>query len=111
MTAAEVNPFPLTATFKSPLPAPAVAGEMLLTTTCGGATVKVCAVDVPPPGVGSHAATAMVLAALRLLAGMVAFICVALTYVVVTCAPSRVTLVYPSKCVPVRVTVVSAAPA
>jgi len=67
--------------------------------------VNVCALDVPPPGVGLKTVTLAVPAVVMSLAGMEAVSCVGPTYVVVRLPPFHLTTEVPTKFVPFTVRV------
>ena len=86
---------------------PVVAGTGLL----GGAIVKVCALDVPPPGAGLNTLTCAVPAVTRSGAGTAAVSWVAETNVVARSAPFHRTVEPEMKFVPVTISVRPDAPA
>ena len=92
--------------------APTVAevGLMPVSVGIGLLTVKVCAVDVPPPGLGVTTVMDAVPAVVRSLAGMTAVSCVALTKLVVNAAPLKSATDVLTKLIPVSVMVVFGAP-
>ena len=73
-------------------------------------TVKVCAFDVPPPGVGFTTVMLNVPPVVRSLAGIEAVTCVELTNVVVRGEPLKFTTDVETKLVPFTVMVKAASP-
>src|SRR5712692_8308464 len=73
-----------------------------------GLTVKVCALDVPPPGAGFVTVILNVPAVARSVAGIAAVSCVALTKVVVRPDPLKFTVELETKFVPFTVSVKAA---
>jgi hypothetical protein len=101
---------PVTIKVKPALPAVAQAG--LSEVIVGAAlTVNVCAVDVPPPGVGFTTVTDAVPAVTTREDGTVAVSCVEETNVVVSAVPFQFTVEPETKFVPVAVKVKPALPA
>ncbi len=74
-----------------------------VTLRVAGLTVKVWALEVPPPGVGLVTVILNELVAVRSLAGIVADNCVELTYVVVLAEPLKFTTEVDTKFVPFTV--------
>src|SRR5439155_320716 len=105
------KPLPLTRSVSGPVPAVAPVGVSPVSPGAGLLTVKVCAAEVPPPGVGVTTVTCGVPAAATSAAAMAAVSCVALTKVVVRAAPSQRTVEPLTKLVPVTVSVRAALPA
>ena len=68
----ETNPVPFTVRVKEPEPATADVGESAVVVGVGFRTVNVCAVEVPPPGVGVKIVTENVPDVEKLAAGIVA---------------------------------------
>src|SRR6266568_5014534 len=71
----------------------------------GDTTVKVCAFDIPPPGVGLNTVMLNVPAVVRSLARIVAVTCVELTKLVVRFEPANCTTDVDTKFVPFTVSV------
>jgi hypothetical protein len=97
--------FPVTVRLKASPPATAVAGlsPVIAGTGLGATIMNVCAVDVPPPGVGLNTVTERVWAVAMSAAVMAAVSCVAETYVVVRLEPFQRTTEVGTKLVPVTV--------
>ena len=102
---------PVTVSVNPAPPAVALAGAIEVSVGAGLLIVNVCALDVPPPGVGVKTVTGMVPAVAMSLAEIAAVSCVLLTNVVVRLLLfQRMTDVI-AKFVPVAVTVNAAPPA
>jgi hypothetical protein len=95
---------------KAPLPRVALAGETLVVVGPLLFTVKVCALDVPPPGAGFVTVTLNMPPVVRSVAGMAALNCVALVKVVVRAEPLKFTTDVETKFVPLTVSVNAASP-
>src|SRR5438874_1040926 len=105
------KPLPFTRSVSGPVPAVAPVGVSPVSPGAGLLTVKVCAAEVPPPGVGVTTVTCGVPAAATSAAAMAAVSCVALTKVVVRAVPFQRTVEPLTKLVPVTVSVRAALPA
>jgi hypothetical protein len=101
---------PFTVRVKAPLPRVALAGEMLVVVGPLLFTVRVCALDVPPPGAGFVTVMLNVPPVVRSLAGIAAVNCVALPKVVVRAEPLKFTTDVETKLVPFTVSVNAASP-
>src|SRR5438552_3001033 len=96
---------PLTVSVKTPSPTFLLVGEMLVVVGAGLLTVNVCALEVPPPGVGFVTVMLNVPAVVRSLAGIDAVNGVAVTYVVLRAEPGKLTTEVEPKFVPFTVRV------
>jgi hypothetical protein len=101
---------PLTVSVKAVLPIDALAGESEESVGAGLVIEKLCAAEVPPPGVGVLTVTEAVPPLATSLAGMAAVSCVALTNVVVRSALFQRTFEPLTKPVPLTVSVKATAP-
>jgi hypothetical protein len=106
-----VNPVPFTVSVNAAPPAVVLVGDSVVTVGAGLLTVNVAAADVPPPGAGLVTVTFTVPPVAMAVAGMAAVSCVALTNVVVTAAPLKLTAEVETKFVPFTVSVNAAPPA
>src|SRR6266404_29508 len=104
------KPLPFTRSVSGPVPAVAPVGVSPVSPGAGLLTVKVCAAEVPPPGVGVTTVTCGVPAAATSAAAMAAVSCVALTKVVVRAAPFQRTPEALTKLLPFTVSVNAAPP-
>src|SRR5437867_1269824 len=95
----------------NPGPTTADCGLRLVIVGTGFRIVKVCGLDVPPPGAGAKTVTVGVPAAAMSVAGIVAVSCVGDTYVVARPAPFHCTTEPATKSVPVTVSVNPPSPA
>jgi len=101
---------PFTVRVKAPLPTVALAGEMLVVVGPLLFTVRVCALDVAPPGAGFVTVMLNVPPVVRSLAGIAAVNCVALPKVVVRAEPLKFTTDVETKLVPFTVSTNAASP-
>ena len=106
-----INPVPFTVNVKAAPPAVAELGLKLVMAGVGLLIVKVCALEVPPPGAGVTTVTEAVPAVAMSVAGMAAVSCVALTKVVVRAFPFQFTVEFAVKLFPLTVRVNAAPPA
>ena len=108
-----MKPVPFTVRVNAALPDVALAGDSELIVGIGLAAliVKTAFPEVPPPGVGLNTVTCAVPAVAMSAAVMAAFICVALTKVVVRLLPFQFTTVLEMNPVPFTVRVNAAPPA
>ena len=106
---------PVTVRVNAAPPAVAEVGEIIVSVGEGlfvaALMVNVCALEVPPPGVGFKTVTEAVPAEAMSVAGTIAVSCVALPKVVVNAAPFQFTTEELMKFVPVTVRVNAAPPA
>jgi hypothetical protein len=102
---------PFTVSVKAPPSAVAEDGLRLVIAGAGLLMVKICAFDVPPPGVGLNTVTLAVPALAMSAAVIAAVSCVVLTYVVVRSTPFHLTTELLMKLVPLTVSVNAAPPA
>src|SRR6267143_1859986 len=102
---------PVTVSVNPGPPATAEVGLKLVIVGIGFRTVKVCGLDIPPPGGGVNTVTVAVPATAMSAAEIAAVTCVAETYVVARAAPFHCTTELEIKFVPVTVSVNCAAPA
>lgn len=102
------KPAPLTVSVKPGPPAVALDGDRLVTDEL---TIKLTAVEIPPPGAGLNTVMGNVPNAAMSAAGICAVNCVALTSAVVRAPPLKRTRELPLKFVPVTVSVNAAVPA
>jgi hypothetical protein len=109
-TDAETKFVPFTVIVNSASPTVLLSGEMLFVVGTGLFTVNVCAVEVPPPGVGLNTVILNVPAVVKSLSGIVAVSCVLLPTNVVRSEPLNLTFELEIKFVPVTVIVNSASP-
>jgi hypothetical protein len=106
----ETKPVPFTVSVKAVDPASALVGEIVVIAGAGFVTVKIAAVDVPPPGVGLVTVTLSVPAVAICGAAIAAVIWVALTNVVVAAVPLKLTVAPFTNPVPFTVNVNAAPP-
>jgi hypothetical protein len=109
-TEEETKPVPFTVSVKAALPSKAVVGEMVVIAGVGFVMVKVAEADVPPPGAGLVTVTPGVPAVEIKGAVIAAVNCVALTNVVVTFVPLKLTKAPLTNPVPLTVSVKAAPP-
>jgi hypothetical protein len=107
----ETKCVPLTVKLKSGPPADVLVGEMPVSVGARLVMVKVCGLEVPPPGVGLNTVTFTEAPAATSLAEIAAVNCVALTNVVVRSDPPQRTLELEMKFEPVTVKVNAGSPA
>jgi hypothetical protein len=110
-TEVETKPVPFTVSVNAMPPAVALVGETVLIVGAGLFTVKVTALDVPPPGDGFVTVTLNVPVVAMSEARIAAVICVALTNVVVRAIPLKLTVDPLMKFVPFTVRVKAVPPA
>jgi hypothetical protein len=106
-----INPDPLTVNEKGAPPCAAPDGERLEMIGTGLTTVKLTALDVPPPGVGVKTVIANVPRLAVSAAVIIAVSCVLLTNVVTRLLPANLTTELPAKFEPFTVRVKSPRPA
>src|SRR5882724_458453 len=102
---------PIAVSVNAASPATALVGEIDVSVGAGLLIVNVCALEVPPPGVGLNTVTDAVPPVAISAAVICAWSCVALTYVVVRLLPFQRTTDVIAKFVPVAVSVNAAPPA
>jgi hypothetical protein len=102
---------PFTVRVNAASPAVFVAGEMVVVVGTGLLTVRVCALDVPPPGAGFVTVMLNVPAVATSAAVIAAVNWTALTNVVVRAAPLKLTTEVETKLVPFTVSVNATSPA
>jgi hypothetical protein len=110
-TEPEMNLLPFNVKVNAALPAVTLVGVILVKVGCGLLTVRVTAVDVPPPGEGLNTVTEMVPAEAMSLAGIAAVSWVLLLNVVLRFEPFTRTTDPDTKLVPFTVSVNAALPA
>jgi hypothetical protein len=110
-TELETKPVPLTVSGKAAPPATMPVGLSEVIVGAGLLTVKLAAVEVPPPGAGFVTVTGTIPAVAMSPAGMDAVSCVALTNVVVAATPLKLTAAPLTKPEPVTVRVKPVLPA
>jgi len=110
-TEVETKVVPFTVNVKAAPPAVVLVGEMLVSVGKGLLMVKVCGLEVPPPGVGLNMVTLTLAPAATSLAEIAAVNCVALTKVVVRPVPFQRTCELEMNFEPVTVSVKAAPPA
>src|SRR5205807_90345 len=110
-TDVETKFVPFTVTVKPASPAFLELGEMLVVVGTGLLTVRVCALEIPPPGAGFVTVTENETAVATSAAVIAAVNCAELTNVVVFAEPLKLTTDVETKFVPVTVSVNPASPA
>lgn len=113
-TEVETKFVPVTVMVNPASPKVLLEGEMLVVLGSGLSavfTVKLCALEVPPPGVGLNTLILYVPGVLKSFAGMVALSCVLLTKVVIRFESLNLTTDPDTKFVPLTVMLNSASPA
>src|SRR6266699_156094 len=104
-TDVDTKSVPFTVSVNAAAPTILFVGEMLVVVGTGLFTVRTCAFDVPPPGVGLNTVMLNVPAVVRSLARIVAVTCVELTKLVVRFEPANCTTDVDTKFVPFTVSV------